>query len=85
MKYEVRYDSKAEKQLEKLQKHIAQRIIKKLREVSETGRGIETIKEEKYGFKIRAGDYRALIDLTYNPNIMWVRFIDIRGRVYKRI
>ena len=37
MKYEVRYDSKAEKQLEKLQKHIAQRIIKKLREVSETG------------------------------------------------
>lgn len=85
MKYEIRYDPKAEKQLEKLQKPIAQRIIKKLREVSETGRGIETIKEEKYGFKIRIGDYRILVDLTYNPNIILVRYIDIRGRVYKRI
>lgn len=70
MKYEVRYDSKAENQLEKLQKHIAQRIIKKLHEVSETGRGIETIKEERYGFKIRVGEYRVLVDLTYNPNII---------------
>ena len=85
MKYEVRYDPKAEKQLEKLQRHIAQRIIKKLSDVSENGRGIETIKEEKYGFKIRVGDYRVLIDLTYNPNIIWVRYIDIRGRIYKRL
>ena len=85
MKYEVRYDPKAEKQLEKLPREVTQRILKKMRYVGETGRGIETIKEEKYGFKVRIGDYRALIDLTHNPNTIWVRFVDHRSRVYKRI
>ena len=85
MKYEVKYDPKTERQLEKLQKEIAKRIVKKLREVAETGRGIETLKDELYGFKIRVGDYRILVDLTFNPNIIWVRYIDHRGRVYKRI
>ena len=85
MKYEVRYDSKAEKQLEKLPKEILIRIVKKLREIGETGRGIEILKDENYGFKIRIGDYRVLIDITYNPNIIWIRYFDIRGRIYKRI
>ena len=62
-----------------------QRVIKKMREVAETGRGIETIKDESYGFKVRAGDYRILIDITYNPNIIITRYIDHRGRIYKRI
>ena len=84
MMYEVRYDPSAEKQLEKLPKDIAQRIIKKIRQVAETGRGIEPIKEMEYGFKIRIGDYRALIDLTYNPHTIWVRIIDHRSRIYKR-
>lgn len=85
MKYEVRYDPKAEKQLEKLHKELAARIVKKLREVGETGRGIETLKDENYGFKIRVGAYRILIDITYNPNVIWIRYIDLRGRIYKRI
>ncbi len=85
MIYEVRYDPNAEKQLEKLPHEVAQRIVKKMGEVGETGRGIETIKDEVYGFKVRIGDYRVLVDLTYNPNVIWVRYIDIRGRIYKRI
>ena len=85
MKFEVRYDPKAEKQLDKLPKEISQRIVKKMREVSETGRGIETIKDEEYGFKVRIGKYRVLVDLTYNPNTIWVRYIDLRGRIYKMI
>lgn len=85
MRYEVRYDPKAEKQLEKLPKDISKRIVKKMREVGESGRGIETIKEEAYGFKVRVGNYRVLLDITYNPSTVWVRVIDHRGRVYKRI
>lgn len=85
MKYDVRYDPKSEKQLEKFPREIAQRIVKKLGDVAETGRGIETLKDEAYGFKIRVGDYRILVDLTYNPNIIWVRYIDIRRRIYKRL
>ncbi len=85
MKFEVKYDPKAENQLDKLERDIARRIINKMRQVGETGRGIETLKDEPYGFKIRVGDYRILVDLTFNPNIIWVRYIDHRGRIYKRI
>jgi mRNA interferase RelE/StbE len=85
MKYLVCYDPKSEKYLEKLPKPLAARIVKKMREVGETGRGIELLKDEQYGYKIRVGDYRILIDLTYNPHIIWVRHIDHRGRVYERL
>jgi len=84
MMFEVRWDPKAEEQLEKLQKDISKRIVKKVRNVAESGRGIETLKDFKYGFKIRAGDYRALVDIYYNPNIIVVRVVDHRSRVYKR-
>lgn len=40
---------------------------------------------EAYGYKIRIGDYRILVDIMYNPEIIVVRYIDTRGRVYKRI
>nr|MBI4156572.1 hypothetical protein [Candidatus Woesearchaeota archaeon] len=39
----MRYDPKAEKQLNKLQRDVAKRIINKMRQVSETGHGIERI------------------------------------------
>jgi len=84
MKFEVRYDPKAEEQLDKLPKDISIRIIKKMREVSETGRGIELLKDFYYGFKVRVGDYRVLVDLYYNPNIIIVRVVDHRGRIYER-
>jgi len=85
MKFEVKYDPNAEDQLDKLQKDISIRIIMKLKSVGETGKGIDKLKEEEYGYKIRIGEYRILIDLTYNSNIIWVRHIDTRGRIYKRI
>jgi mRNA interferase RelE/StbE len=84
MKYSVRYDPKAEKQLEKLSKEIAARIVKTLRRVAETSKGIETVTNKPYGFKIRIGNYRILVDLSYNPNTIWVRYIDHRGKIYKR-
>lgn len=85
MKFEVKYDPKAEKQLDKLQREVAKRIINKMRQVGETGHGIERIENEPYDYKIRVGDYRILVDLTFNPNIIWVRYVDHRGRIYKRI
>lgn len=85
MKFQVRYDPKAEEQLEKLPKEVSKRIVKRMRFVGETGRGIESIKDEKYKYKVRAGDYRVLIDITYDPNTIWVRVIGHRGKVYKKL
>lgn len=83
MRYEVKYDPKALKQLDKLPKDIAQRIVKKMAEVGETGRGIEAIVNAPYGYKVRVGDYRVLIDLSFNPHIILVRYVDHRSRIYK--
>ena len=85
MKYEVRYDPKCDKYLEKLPKNIASRIVKKMREVGENGRGIELLKDELYGYKVRVGDYRILIDIEYSPPTIIVRIIDHRGRIYERL
>ena len=57
MRFDVLYDPKAEKQLEKLPKQISKRIILKIGEAGKTGRGIEPIKDEGYGYKIRIGGY----------------------------
>ncbi len=84
MKYEVLYDPKSEKQLDKLPRNTAVRIIKKMREVGDTGRGIETLKDENYKYKVRVGNYRVLIDITNNPSRIWVRYVDHRSRIYKR-
>jgi len=78
------WDPKAEKQLDKLSLDISKRIVKKVKKVAETGRGIEILKEFKYGFKIRAGAYRALVDVLYDSNLIIVRVVDHRSRIYKR-
>lgn len=84
MKFEVYYDPECEKQLEKLPREISVRIVKKFREIAETGKGIDSLKDAEFGFKVRIGDYRALVDLKFSPNQITVRWIDHRSRVYKR-
>ncbi len=78
------WDPKAEKQLDKLPRDISKRIVKKVKEVAKTGRGIEILKEFKYGFKIRAGAYRALVDVLYDSDLIIVRVVDHRSKIYKR-
>ena len=85
MKYSIFYDPFVEKQLEKMPNQIAIRIIKKIRDVGETGRGIETLKDENYRYKVRIGDYRVLVDIMHNPHQIIVRYIDHRRRIYKNL
>ncbi len=81
----VRYDEKAERQLDKLPREVARRIVKRLGYVGATGRGIEPVKDEAYGFKVRVGDYRVLADVSLQPPALWVRVIDHRSRICKRL
>ncbi|MBI4182151.1 MAG: type II toxin-antitoxin system RelE/ParE family toxin [Candidatus Aenigmarchaeota archaeon] len=84
MMFEVIYDPQAEHQPKKLDRSIAQRIIQKTRLVAASGRGIEALKEAAFGYKIRVGDYRVLVDLTYNPSTLWVRYVGHRSTIYKK-
>ena len=83
MSFSISFDKEAVKYLESLPSDISERIINKFEEIKENPfRYIEHYEGEYY--KIRIGDYRALIDIDYPRKILFIRIIDKRGRVYKR-
>ena len=83
MTYSVKLSKNAEKFLDKLPKNIALRILNKLEEIKDNPfHYLEHYEGESY--KLRVGDYRALIDVDFEKKILFVRIIDERGRIYKR-
>ncbi|MBI4116223.1 type II toxin-antitoxin system RelE/ParE family toxin [Candidatus Pacearchaeota archaeon] len=83
MTYSVKLSKNAEKFLDNLQKNIALRILNKLEEIKDNPfHYLEHYEGE--GYKLRIGDYRALIDVDFEKKILFVRVIDKRGRIYKR-
>lgn len=84
MNYKVEFSSQSKKFIKNLQKDIATRIINKFEEVRENPfRYLEHYEGEE-DYKLRIGDYRALIDVDFDRKILFVRVIDKRGRIYKR-
>ena len=70
--------------LDYLPKEIIPRIIKKIEGMVETPfRFLDHYKGEKV-YKLRIGDYRALIDVDLTFKVLKVRVVDHRSRVYKR-
>ena len=83
MSFSIEWDSNALKFLEKLPKDIALRIISKLDKVKEEPfRFLEHYEGDYY--KLRIGDYRALIDIDFEKKLLIIQVLDKRGRVYKK-
>ncbi len=85
MTYKVKLHPKVHSFLEKSDKPIQDRIRKRLLllECDEPFRYIEHYEGEGC-YKFRIGDYRALIDVDIAKKIIFVRVLDIRGRIYKQ-
>ncbi|MBI5803985.1 type II toxin-antitoxin system RelE/ParE family toxin [Candidatus Pacearchaeota archaeon] len=83
MNYSVQVDKKAQGFLDKLPQDIALRIVNKLEQIKENPFHFLEHYEGEY-YKLRIGDYRALMDIDFQRKIIWVRVIDKRGRIYKR-
>jgi len=83
MNYRIELSPQSEKFLDNLEKFEALRIINKLKEVCKNPfRYLEHY--EGYGYKLRIGDYRLLIDVDFHNKVLKVRVLDKRGRIYKR-
>ena len=83
MTYRVEFSPQAERFLRKQDKSIALRILDKLDEMSkDLFRYLEHF--EGQGYKLRIGDFRALVDIDRERQILFVRVLDKRGRVYKK-
>jgi len=80
--YRVNFSSQATKFIKKLQADIQGRIKDKFQEIAlDPFRFLEHYEGDCY--KIRIGDFRALVDIDSEQKIIWVRIFDKRGRVYK--
>ena len=82
MTFQIVFSTQATKYIKSLQTDIKERIKDKLKQISEDPlRYLEHYEGDYY--KIRIGDYRALLDIDFKSKILRVRVFDKRGRVYK--
>jgi mRNA interferase RelE/StbE len=82
MSYRVEFSKQATKFIRNLQADIKDRIKEKFKEVAlDPFRFLEHYEGELY--KLRIGDYRALIDVDFQNKILWIRVFDKRSRIYK--
>lgn len=87
MIYSVEFTDEAEKDLARIDKNTAQRILNKLRWLAENFDMIkpERLKGElwKDKFKLRVGDYRVIYSVDFEKKIITVHLIGHRSEIYK--
>lgn len=84
MSYEIFWSSKALKALRKLPRDIAKRVVDKINVAKENPKHfLERLKNEP-GYKIRIGDYRALVDIIEEKNVIAIRIVGHRKDIYER-
>ena len=84
MTYAVGFSPQATKFFRKLPKEIQERVKAKFKDVAEEPFHYLEHYEGGGYYKLRIGDYRALIDVDFENRVLWVRVLDLRGRIYKR-
>lgn len=75
---------RVERFIDRLEKGIAERIRKKLRLLKDDPFRFLRHHQGADVFKLRIGDYRALVDVNYKQQIVYVRHLDHRKRIYKK-
>lgn len=83
MPFDVKLSNQATKFLNKQDTHIRERLKTALKKLKDPFQVVERFEGENC-YKFRVGDYRALVDIDMQHQIVWVRVLDKRGRVYKR-
>jgi mRNA interferase RelE/StbE len=84
--YKVYFSLGAEASLGHLDKQIAQRVLERIKWLSQH---VEYVNHKALTgnlrgiFKIRVGDYRVLYELKHNPATLTIRFIGHRSEIYK--
>ena len=83
MSYKVKLHPNVVKFLVKLPEDISERIKNKLKEIKENPFHYLEHYEGEDVYKLRIGNYRALIDVDISRKILFVRVLDKRDRIYK--
>jgi len=85
MKFSLELSKTAEKDLDALDKKICEEILKKLTKITEDPlHFIERLSGYTL-YKLRCGDYRVVIRIDTDKNIIQVVMVDRRENIYKRL
>ncbi len=84
MTFAVMLHPRVDRFIDKLERSVAERIRKKLRLLQDEPFRFLEHHEGADVFKLRIGDYRALIDVDSTKRIVYVRHLDHRKRIYKK-
>lgn len=82
MSWKIEWHPKASDEFEALPRHVRVRIIKRIDKVKENPFHFLEHFERKGFYKLRIGNYRALITVDFGNKIIK---LDHRGRIYKRM
>ena len=82
LSYEIKIKPKALKQLKKLPKEIAARILNKVVFIKDTPQSFMKKLESKNIWSLRVGDYRVLIDIFEDKRLMEIIKVGHRKDVY---
>ena len=84
MSYNLKWHPQAFKVLDKLQKETIQRVLDKFDLVIEDPfRFLEHYEGDKL-FKLRIGNYRALVEVNIQNKILLVKVFDHRSKIYNK-
>lgn len=84
--YQIRFIKDAVRDLEKLDKAVARRIVRKINWLAENAETIEPqgLRSKLAGLaKIREGDYRIIYEMVQAEKTLVIHFIGHRSEVYK--
>ena len=84
MSYRVRLHPNVVRFLGKSPSDVSRRIRNKLQDIREDPFHYLEHYEQDDVYKLRIGDYRALIDVDTERRILFVQVLDKRERIYKR-
>ncbi|MBT6774249.1 type II toxin-antitoxin system RelE/ParE family toxin [Candidatus Woesearchaeota archaeon] len=83
MTFSINWHPKTQDFLRKSPKHIAIRISKKVRSIKDKPFHFLEHYEGENVYKLRIGDYRALIDVDFTEKVLFVLHLEHRKKVYK--
>jgi len=82
--YLIEFNPKSKKFIKSLPKNVSLRILNKFEEIARNPFRYLKHFEGDNCYKIKIGDYRALVDVDFKSKILKIRVFDKRGRIYKR-
>ena len=84
MAWQVLWSKKSTRQLEKMNRDIAQQIFDAVMDcVDDPFQNVSRLANSRF-YRLRTGSYRVILDLQQNKMIIFVVESDHRGKIYKK-